>query len=132
MRPSLVRRGHGILILSVLLAVALMFVLMYGNFGGGGSYTQQIAKTRDTARVIAAEIKGRDLATLIAQYRADNNKLPESLADLEAPPAATRDQWGQDLTISYKDDDVVVITSIGADGQAGTEDDSVIEERIPF
>lgn len=130
------RRGHGALILSVLIAIAIILILMFGNFGGG-SYMKQVSNTRKKGKDTAAEISTQQLTILIAQYRQTNGKLPANWEELEAPAESYRDPWGQPLTFTCETDKrtgstKVTFRSIGPDGEANTADDVVRTENLPF
>jgi predicted PurR-regulated permease PerM len=130
-----VRRGHGALIIMVLLAIAIILVLMFGSFGGGGSYSQQLSQTRKQGRALAQDLETRQLSILIAQYRVENNRLPKSAADLEND-IAFRDRWGGTITFTFQENTggptTVIYHSNGPDGVRGTEDDIEKRETLPY
>jgi cell division protein FtsB len=129
------RRGHGAVILVLLLGVALVLYLAFGNMGGGKSYTQQLSTTRQQGIQMARELETRQLSILIAQYRAENNRLPQTAADLDND-AAFRDPWGNPLTFTFETPRngpvKIFYRSAGPDGELNTEDDVVKEDSLPF
>jgi hypothetical protein len=131
---SAIRRGHGALILIVLIAVAIGLFLMFGNMGGT-SYTQQVAQTQKSGRSLAHDLNTRQLSILIAQYRSEQNRLPKTAADLDQE-AAFRDQWGNPITFSFEQapggQTTVIYRSKGPDGQPNTQDDVEKRETLPF
>jgi hypothetical protein len=131
---SAARRGHGALILVVLIAMAIMLYLMFGSGGGGKSYMQQMSTTRQNAKATVQDINTQQLSILIAQYRVDNGKLPAKGADLEND-VALRDPWGNAMTFTFEDErgrTKVTYRSRGPDGEANTEDDVTKSETLPF
>jgi hypothetical protein len=128
------RRGHGALILVVLIAMAIMLYLMFGSMGGK-SYTQQISQTRKQGKALAQDINTQQLSILIAQYRQENNgKLPTSAADMENERAFL-DPWNHPLKFSFSDErgqTKVTYHSNGPDGEANTEDDVKKTESLPY
>src|SRR5687768_12492879 len=78
-----------------------------------------VTPARHTQRGLAA------LHALIARFRADHSRLPDSLAQLwplGLPPAAQLDGWGHAFLYQRRGGDYTV-GSAGADGEAGTADD---------
>lgn len=146
------RRGHGALIIMVLITMAIVLYLMFGTGGGGGSggstskpgsnsggssYMGQVSKTRKQGKETAADISTQHLCVLIAQYRDENNKLPKTAADMGDSASYFRDSWGGDLTFSFEENRqtgkvMVKFVSKGEDGQAGTEDDVTRTDSLPF
>lgn len=142
------RRGHGALILVVLISIAIVLYLMFGMSTGGGSggstskgggggstYMGQVAGTRKQGKETAADISTQQLSILIAQYRSENNKLPKTPADLGDSQGAFRDPWGNEMAFSFEDQrgkTVVKFVSRGPDGEANTEDDVTRTDSLPF
>lgn len=127
------RRGGAGLILVVLITLAIILVLYFGNFGGG-SYMQGVQQTREQGRQMHVQVNTQQLMTLITQYKLQNDRLPSSVEDLEAPAAAFRDPWGQQITFEFEQNGAsttVVFRSPGPDGESGTEDDVVMREPMP-
>lgn len=143
-----VRRGNmafGLLALLVVAAIVLYLLFGMGGTGtvaspgGGGSntggYVGAVAGTKKNAKSIASQLNTKQMATLAAQYRQTNNKLPGSVADLEAPAPTITDQWGNTVSISFQEVGNATRMSVrsnGADGQANTADDVVTTEDLPF
>lgn len=142
------RRGHGALILVVLISIAIVLYLMFGmstggssggstskGGGGGSTYMGQVAGTRKQGKETAAEISTQQLSILIAQYRNENNRLPKSPADMGDEQGAFRDPWGNEMAFSFEDErgkTKVTYRSKGPDGEAGTEDDVSRTDLLPF
>ncbi len=125
------RRGSGGLILVVLVALAIVLALYFGNFGGSGSYTQQLSGARKAGRQVAVDMNTQQWVTLIAAYRLQNNKLPAAAADLDSPGAFV-DPWGSPVVFSFSEQGgqtMVTFTSPGPNGLAGDEDD--VKKTVP-
>lgn len=126
---SIARRGHGALILVVLIAMAIILVLMFSGFGGG-SYMQQQTTARKQGREMAHTLNTRQLTMLISMYRDQHGRLPKNAAELDNA-SAFRDQWGNPITFTFEQNPAgqttVVYRSPGPDGESGTPDD--IEHR---
>jgi type II secretory pathway pseudopilin PulG len=118
----------------VLIALAIILYLAFGNMGGT-SYTQQAAKTRQQARVTAQEISTRQLSILIAQYRVEQGRLPETPADLDND-LAFRDPWGGQITFTFEErgpgPTTVIYRSNGPDQEPGTADDVEVRDTLPY
>jgi preprotein translocase subunit SecG len=138
------RRGHGALILVILIAMAIVLYLMFGSSGSGGSgaggtgnssYMGQVSQSRKSGKAVAADISTQQLSILIAQYRQENNnKLPKSPADFDNP-GAFKDPWGGELSFAFFETmgkTMVTYKSKGPDGEAGTEDDVSKTDALPF
>jgi hypothetical protein len=128
------RRGHGALLIALLLAVVIGIFLLYGNMGGG-SYMQQVGTTRQQGKQLAQDLNTRQLSMLIAQYRSENGKLPRTAAEMEQD-AAFKDPWGNPLLFTFEEPRMgatqVTYRSAGPDGEHNTEDDIVKTEPLPF
>jgi hypothetical protein len=146
------RRGHGALIVMVLISMAIILYLMFGTTGGGSSggsttkpgsggggtsYMGQVSKTRKQGKETAADISTQQLCVLIAQYRNENNKLPKAPADLGDSQSYFKDAWGNEMTFSFEEQKgtgktAVKFKSKGPDGEANTEDDVTRTDTLPF
>lgn len=130
------RRGGGGLILMVLIAMAIVLVLYFGNLTGGGSYMQQVAKTRQKGLQTSVQLNTQQLMTMIVQHKLATDRLPQNVDELGAPPGAFADPWGQPITFEYEVDSagsqIVVFSSPGPDGEPGTADDIIVRERLPL
>jgi len=126
------RGGAGIFLLIVLIAVALMFALM---FMPGGS-AEQAVETRDRAQEFSIDIQARQMAIQIAAFRmANQGRDPADLDELTGGASSSyTDPWGTELQFAVRDEGrgpgVVVVESAGPDGEFGTEDDLVSEQRL--
>lgn len=127
------RRGNGILILVVLIAIAIVLYLMFGSMGGT-SYMQQVKKAKVSGEQVAREISTQQMSMLIAMYRQNNNKLPKEPADLESPNAFN-DPWGKEMTFTFEEKNgktMIIYRSAGPDGQFKTEDDKTYTDTVPY
>lgn len=110
---------------------------MFGNFGGGKSYMQNVAGAKKEGETIVQTIDYGQLAMMVAIYRQENNKLPATMQDLEVAPGTFKDQWGDEITFRFdttRADDAkeVIVVSKGEDGRAGTPDDLETRVRLPY
>lgn len=106
-----------------------------GGGGGGGGYVGAVANSRKSGKALASQLNTKQIATLAAQYRQTNNKLPASVADLEAPAPTITDQWGSTVAISFQEVGAATkmsVRSAGPDAQMNTPDDVVTTEDLPF
>lgn len=141
------RRGHGALIIGVLLVLAIVLYLMFGmstggsggstskGGGGGSTYMGQVGQTRKQGKALAQDISTQQLTLLIVQYREANNKLPKAPADLEDSAVYFKDPWGNEMTFSFESargKTTVTYRSKGPDGEANTEDDVSKTDTLPF
>lgn len=128
------RRGNGILILVILIALAIALYLMFGNMGGGKAYMGEVKRTKDRGQEMAREIQVGQMSMLIAMYRESNKKLPKEPADMESP-GAFNDPWGKEMTLSFEEKNgktVVTYHSAGPDGEVKTEDDKRYTDTLPY
>ncbi len=139
-RSALERRGGGgALILGMLVVVVIVLVMMFGNFGGQKSYMQTVVDTKQQGEQLVLDLNTAELARNIAIYRLNNDdKLPQTMADLEPPPGAFLDQWKNQLRFSYPTPErgrrveTVIVESAGPDGIFDNEDDIAQEARLPM
>lgn len=127
------RAGHGALLILVLLGLAVMLYLYFGNMGGT-SYMQQVKQTKDRGQEMARQISTSQMSLLIAMYRETNKKLPATPADLESP-GAFNDPWGREMTFKFEQSPKgtkVTYFSLGQDGEAKTGDETTYEDVIPY
>jgi len=127
----------GAAILFLLIGVAVILILMFGNFGGGKSYTQAVSDAKKEGENIVQTIDYGQLGMLVAIYRQENDKLPATFADLEVAPDTFKDQWGDPVTFRFDtaraaDATEVIVVSKGEDGRAGTPDDLETRVRLPY
>ncbi len=129
-----VRRGNGALILAVLIVLAIVLFLLFGNMGGT-SYMGQVKQTRDQGRETARQMQTGQMSLLIAMYRQTNRKLPATPADLESP-GAFNDPWGKEMTFSFVESPpqptTVKYQSAGPDGEFKTADDVEYTDKLPY
>ena len=131
------RRAFAAFGLIALLIVVVIILILYFGPGGGGGIAQQAAQTRGTVREQKMEISTGQLTPVIMIYYQNNNKLPASMADLELPPAATNDPWGNPMTFTTQRDArtgkvSVTYVSAGPDGEPGTDDDIRKTDDLPI
>jgi hypothetical protein len=129
------RRGHGALILVVLLALAIILVMMFA--GGNKSYVSQVNQTRKKGKETAAEIQTGQLTLLMAQYRQENGgKLPTTWEDLESAPSQLTSPFGKPMTFRFETDKngktTVFYHSDGPDGEPNTGDEINRTDTLPF
>lgn len=133
----IVRHGNAAFgLIALLVVMAIILFLFFGN-AGGGSYSQQVVETRRQGQAMAIRLNTQQLSILIATHRQTTGKLPRGVADLEAPANAFRDPWGQPITFVCEEDRAsggtkVTYRSNGPDGEPNTEDDIVQTETLPF
>lgn len=127
-------RGNGLLILVVLIGLALVLYLMFGNMGGT-SYMGQVNQTRKQGRESVNEISTQQMSLLIAMYRQTNNKLPREPADLDSP-GAFNDQWRKEMRFTFEEKKgqgtIVTYHSAGPDGEFDTADDVKRTDVLPL
>lgn len=127
--------GLGILV--VLIALAIGLYLMFGKMGGGKSYMQGVADTKDKAQQTVTHAYLAEIARMVGMYELANARYPNSMDELIAfagePGAWTNDPWGTRYTISVdKNTKTVHITTAGPDAQHGTADDQTFDQPIPM
>jgi hypothetical protein len=151
MRQSSNRRGHGALIIMVLLVMGIILSLLFGTGGGGSgsgsttkpgsgsggtSYMGQVSKTRKQGKAMAQDIATQQLTLLITQYReANSNKLPKGPGDMGDDAVYFKDPWGNEMAFSFENQrgkTLVTYRSKGPDGEANTEDDVSKTDTLPF
>src|SRR5690606_3697636 len=105
---------------------------------GGGSYMQQVQRSRQQGQRMNVEINTRQLLTMIAQFKLQNDRLPQSMEELEAPPGAFQDPWGNAITFEYAapeggrgQPESVIFRSAGPDGELNAADEVTQTERLP-
>jgi len=128
------RGGASFGLIALLITMAIILYLMFGNMGGGSSYADKVNKTRKQGRETANEISTQQMTLLIAMYRQNNQQLPKIPADLESP-GAFNDQWGQEMTFTFetvRGKTTVTYHSIGPDGEPNTEDDLKRTDTLPY
>jgi competence protein ComGC len=131
--PHPPRTGHGALLIMVLIGIALILYLAFGNMGGT-SYMQQVKQTKDKGEDAVRQISTQQMSILISMYREQNKSLPASPADLESP-GAFNDPWGREMTFSFTTKNgrtIVTYHSAGRDGEPKTEDDTTYEDTLPY
>jgi predicted PurR-regulated permease PerM len=130
------RRGHGALILVVLIALAIILIMSFA--GGNSSYVSQVSQTRKQGKQMARDLQTQQVTILFAQYRQENSKLPGSWEDLESVPReSTLDPWGKPMSFSFETDKktgrtTVTFKSDGPDGEPNTGDEVSKTDTLPF
>jgi predicted PurR-regulated permease PerM len=130
------RRGHGALILVVLLGLAIILIMMFA--GGNHSYMNQVNQTRKQGKQMVKDIETGQLTTLIAQYRQENNgKLPTSWEEIESAPRELYAPYGKPMTFKFETDKktgktYVFYHSDGPDGEPNTGDEIDRKDTLPF
>ncbi len=136
-RVTHARRGGAAGVLVVLITLVIILVVVFMNVGGSGSYAEKLSETRKSGQELNVQINTDQLKTMIVQYKLTNDRLPEDVAELEAGPGAFKDPWGNPITFEYGErvgsgPQAVIFRSAGRDGEAGTEDDIVINDTLPL
>jgi hypothetical protein len=132
-RLSRGRSGHGALLILVLLGLAVMLYLYFGNMGGT-SYMQQVKTTKDKGQEMARQISTSQMSLLIAMYREQNKSLPKTPADVDSP-GAFNDPWGREMTFTFEQTPKgtkIIYSSLGQDGEPKTGDEKTYEDVIPY
>lgn len=126
----------GGLILLLLIGVALMLVLMFGNFGGNKSYMQNVAGAKQKGNETGVDVLAYSLVQMITAVRAtDPEAVPTTFDQLGVSPANFTDPWGSPIRWEFDDatrPKNVTVISDGPDNQPGTEDDVRIEKPLPM
>ena len=138
-RPTARSRGAaGVIILVLLMGVALMLVLMFGNFGGS-SYVEEVAETKERGEQLAVDLDMRQVGMLIAMHRDETGELPEGAGDLGPEASIYADDAGVAYRFEYdadrpRDATTFDVLAAGPDGVFDTADDEVVArgERIPY
>ena len=121
-------------LIALLLVMAIALYLMFGSMGGS-SYAGSVNKARKQGQQVSIDMQAQQRLTSVTQYQLANGELPQTMEDLEAPPKAFLDPWGQQVRFTCEEDvrarkGVLTITSAGPDGEFGTEDDVVVEREL--
>jgi Type II secretion system (T2SS), protein G len=106
------------------LGVVLMLVFNFVGSGGDASSGSRTPEM-DQADLVVAKLE--ELKVSVGTYAFENGSLPANLTDLGQHPAMYNDPWGQPFTLKQTGKKLFQLSSIGPDGQAGTEDDVVVE-----
>lgn len=130
------RRGGSGLIVMALITLAVVLLLYFANLTGGGSSIEHVAQTRRRGLEASLQLNTQQLVTLIVQHKLANDRLPQSMEELDAPPSALADPWGRPMTFEYEEEGpgpaLVIVRSAGPDGEPGTGDDIIVRERLPL
>jgi hypothetical protein len=86
----------------------------------------------DMARHSQSLAQLHQLHTQVEVHRAEEGSLPASLEEMSRPhglsPMALRDAWGRLIVFERLDEESYRLSSLGADGVAGSADDIVLED----
>lgn len=130
------RRGNGALILMVLIGVAIMLVVMFGNFGGNKSYMQNVAGAKKKGDTTGVEVLAYSLVQMLTHERAMNpDSVPTTFEAMGTTESAFIDPWGKPIRWEFDDPTrptSVTVISDGPDGLPGSEDDVVVEKPLPL
>lgn len=123
-------------LIALLLVMAIVLYLMFGNMGGTTTL-DQVKKGRERGQQVSIDMQAEQLIVGVTQYQLANDKLPRSMEDLEAPAGAYLDPWGQQMRFSCDRDvragkSAITIVSAGRDGEFETEDDVVVVRDLPL
>lgn len=129
-------QGGGALILLLLIGVALILVLMFGNFGGNQSYMQNVANAKKKGDKMGVDVLAYSLVQMITAVRATNpDAVPKTFDDLGTSESAYIDPWGDPIRWEYDDPThptKVTVISDGPDNRPNTEDDVKVEKTLPL
>lgn len=106
------------------LGVALMLVFTFVGPGGGSGSGSPVLKLDEVGRV-AANLE--ELKVSVQTHVLENRKLPAELTELGSHPAMYIDPWGNPFVLRQTGEKVFRLSSNGPDGEAGTDDDVVVE-----
>jgi hypothetical protein len=122
-------------LIALLVVLAIVLLLYFGN-AGGGNYAQQLSEARKQGQRLEMRLNTQQLTLLIATYRQQNGKMPRTWEEMEAPPAAYTDPWGHAMTVAVEEERAggarVTYRSAGPDGEPNTGDDLVQTDALPF
>ena len=128
--------GGGGMILMLLIGVALVLVLMFGNFGGNQSYMQNVATGKKKGNEMGVDVLAYSLVQMITAVRAsDADAVPMTFDDLGVSESAYIDPWGDPIRWVYDDPKhpkSVIVISDGPDNRPDTEDDVRVEKVLPL
>ena len=128
-------RGNAAIgLIGVLLVMAIVLYLLFGNMGGT-TYMDEVKKGKEQGQQANLDMQAQQLLTSITQYQLANDGLPQTMEDLEAPAGAYLDPWGLQVRFSCEKDQrsgrgVVHIVSAGPDGEFETEDDVTVTRDL--
>lgn len=118
----------------ILIVLAIVLYMMFGNTSGGKSYMDTVKQTRDDGRKMVRDIKTDQMSMVIAIYRETSKKLPKTVEELESP-GAFNDPWGKEMTFTFQEErgkTTVVYLSAGPDGEFKTADDKTYTDTLPY
>lgn len=130
------RRGNA-LILVVLIAVAIIGVMMVGQFGGNQSYLQNVKSSKDKMEATIEDMTVQSIITDVVAFHTENGRYPKSIDELAGDTRQLYDDpWGAPLRLVITEQRgqpvIITITSAGEDGQFDTEDDQVEVRNSPI
>lgn len=126
--------GLGILV--VLIGLAIVLFIAFGNMGGK-SYMKTVAEAKEEAEQTVTHAYLAEIARMTGMYELTNARYPNSMDELIAFAGEggvwANDPWGNPYAISVDANAKTVrITSAGPDGQPGNDDDQTFDQRIPM
>ncbi len=129
LRAVMARGSRGMTLIEIMVVVAIVSLLM-GGIGVVAFRRFQDAQ-HDTARNNAVQ-----QAQLVEQYMLQKRgKCPKSWQDLKAAGVSgkvVKDPWGNDFTMKCPGEHGTVdVSSVGPDGEPGTEDDITAWDETP-
>jgi hypothetical protein len=135
--PRSPARQRGNVAFGLIALLIVLLIVLYLAFGAGGRGLAGAAGgARQRGQEVGASIQTRQLTTMITQYYMTHDELPRTLADMDAPPAAFLDPWGNPLSFTFQTPPgqrtQVTIRSHGPDGIPNTEDDIIVVEELIF
>lgn len=134
--PAAERGRASVGLIGLLIVTAIGLYLLFGNMGGTSSMNE-VKKGREQGQRVGIDMQSEQLITVITQYQLANDTLPQTMADIEAPPNAYLDPWGTQIRFTCEEDrrggkGVIHIVSAGPDGEFDTEDDLTVTRDLPI
>ncbi len=114
------------MILGVLVVLAIVLVMYFGNLTGSGSYVQKVQQTKKDSEVLNLSILAQDLGRAVAIYAMSNNdRMPQTYEDMGLSESSYRDPWGNTMRFEIIDGPPrqIALISNGPDGQPDTGDE---------
>lgn len=142
-RSATLRRAGvaGVGLLGMLIVLAIVLALYFGNFSGSGSYADKLVETKESGERLNVELNTRQLMILIATHRQTYGELPRDYEAMEQAPTTFLDPWKKPLRFEYAEGAEaagatgrveVIVTSAGPDQEFDTEDDIQKIDQLPF
>ena len=122
-------KGRGALVI-LLLALVIIYFVYFLKTEKKAPIEEDISRFNQTKAELTA-VNLEQLARAVQEWMADNEgKVPESLKEIQGGRSyglGLTDGWGRDIRYEKISDSSFKLSSAGADGQFGTEDDIIKE-----